>query len=244
MKEFEIIPAIDIIDGKCVRLIQGDYTRKTIYSGTPIDVALLFEDAGIKRLHMVDLDGAASGAPNNLRVLEEIASKTNLKIDFGGGVKSESSLQSVFNAGAKFVSIGTLAVKQPKLLESWIESYGSDKIILGADVIEKKIAVQGWHETTELNVSEFLLDYKRRGITTAFCTDISKDGMLQGPSLALYSELLVELKNFNLIASGGISSLQDLDDVKNTGCSGVIIGKAIYENKISLKELKSFIEKC
>ncbi len=238
----EIIPAIDIIDGKCVRLIQGDYAQKTIYNENPLEVAKQFEDIGIKRLHLVDLDGAKKGEVVNLSVLEKIAEGTNLVIDFGGGIKKEETLISVFNAGADLATIGSLAVKEPELFYNWVKKYGIHKFLLGADVKNEKIAIGGWMETTDLSVFDFIADYLKQGLKNIFCTDISKDGLLQGPSIELYKKIIEKSPEINLIASGGIASLKDLELLKVNGCYGAIIGKAIYEEKISLNELKNFMD--
>lgn len=239
--KFEIIPAIDLIGGKCVRLSQGDYERKTIYNASPLDVAMEFEDNDIKRIHLVDLDGAKKGEPVNLKVLESIASKTKLVIDFGGGIKTEKNIESVFNAGANMLAIGSIAAKDPELFYSWLNKYSAAKIILGADVKEELIAVAGWTETTDLTILDFLKSNVLQGLKQTFCTDISKDGMLQGPSIELYKKIILEFPQLNLIASGGVSMLKDIYALQEIGCSGAIIGKAIYENKIKLSELKQFM---
>lgn len=239
--KIDIIPAIDIIDGKCVRLTQGDYDKKTTYNENPLEVAKQFEDIGIKRLHLVDLDGAKKGEVVNLKVLELIASKTNLIIDFGGGIKTDASINSVFNAGADLATIGSLAVKQPELLFSWVKKYGPAKIMLGADVNDEKIAIGGWLETTDINVLDFLKINYYKGITNIFCTDISKDGLLQGPSIELYKKIMATLPELKLIASGGVSNMNDVFELDEIGCGGVIIGKAIYEGRITMVELRSWI---
>ncbi len=236
----EIIPAIDIIDGKCVRLSQGDYAQKKIYNENPLEVAKQFEDAGIKRLHLVDLDGAIKGTIVNQKVLETIAAKTKLIIDFGGGIKTDADIQSVYNAGASIATIGSLAVKNSELFFSWVTKYGSDKILLGADVKNEKIAVSGWIEQTEISVFDFIKTNSEKGVINIFCTDISKDGMMQGASTELYKKIKDQFPSINLIASGGVSSLKDLEAVQEAGCSGAIIGKAIYEGSISLSHLKSY----
>ena len=240
----EIIPAIDLIDGKCVRLSQGDYSKKTVYHENPLEVALRFEDAGIRRLHLVDLDGARKGQLVNLPVLESIAGQTSLKIDFGGGIKSNTDIQSVYDAGAAMATIGSLAVKNPDLFFSWVRKYGTEKILLGADVKNEMIAVSGWTEQTRVPVFDFIRKNLEAGVSNVFCTDISKDGMMKGPATELYSSLVREFsKNdrIHLVASGGISTIQDIHAVKEAGCSGVIIGKAIYEGAIPLEELKPFL---
>ena len=237
----EIIPAIDIIDGKCVRLTQGDYAQKKVYNENPLEVAKEFEDAGIKRLHLVDLDGAKAGKIINLKVLEAIAEKTQLVIDFGGGIKSEEDLSSVLNAGANLAAIGSVAVKDPELFYAWVQKYGPGKFLLGADVRNEKIAVSGWLEETDLSVFGFIKKYITHGVKNIFCTDISKDGLLQGPAMDLYIKIISENPEINLIASGGVASLKDLKELSQIGCKGAIVGKAIYEGKISLKELTSLL---
>lgn len=231
-----IIPAIDIIDGNCVRLTKGDFGTKKIYSENPLDVAKEFEDNGIEFLHLVDLDGAKSKRIINYKTLELIASNTNLKIDFGGGLKSDNDLKIAFESGANQVTGGSVAVQEPKRFNSWVQSYG-DKIILGADCINRKIATNGWFQTSELDVLDLLLEFEQRGVKSVICTDISKDGMLSGPSIGLYKDLISNTKA-QLIASGGVSSIQDLIELKSIGCEGAIIGKAIYEGKVTLKELR------
>jgi phosphoribosylformimino-5-aminoimidazole carboxamide ribotide isomerase len=235
-----IIPAIDIIDGKCVRLTQGDYGQKKIYNEHPLEVAREFEDAGLTRLHLVDLDGAKQGKVKNWKVLETIAGKTKLVIDFGGGIKTEEDLRIVLESGAALATIGSLAVKQEKEFVDWLNKYGAAKFLLGADVKNQKIAVSGWTETTDISIYDFLQKYLNHGITEVFCTDISKDGLLQGPAVDLYKKILEETK-VSLIASGGVSSLHDIDRLEEAGCSGVIIGKAIYENRITLEELSKYV---
>jgi phosphoribosylformimino-5-aminoimidazole carboxamide ribotide isomerase len=237
----EIIPAIDIIDGKCVRLTQGDYELKTVYNENPLEVAKEFEAAGIKRLHLVDLDGAKAGKIINLKILEAIAGNTQLVIDFGGGIKKEEDLTNVFNAGANFATIGSLAVREPEIFYSWLKKYGTGKFLLGADVKNEKIAVSGWLETTELSVFDFIKTNTEHGVKNIFCTDISKDGLLQGPAMDLYLKIISENPEINLIASGGVSNIKDLKELSQIGCKGAIVGKAIYEGKIKLKELQNFI---
>lgn len=236
-----IIPAIDIIEGKCVRLTKGDYGTKKIYNENPVEVAKGFEDAGVQYLHVVDLDGAKASHIVNYNVLEEIASKTNLKIDFGGGLKSDNDLRIAFESGANQITGGSIAVKNPTVFESWISKYGTERIILGADCNNEKIAVSGWQEESELEVLPFVKDYESKGICYVICTDISKDGMLEGPSFDLYERILKNTSNIQLIASGGISTIEELPQLADLGCEGVIIGKAIYENRISLKELENYI---
>ncbi len=237
----EIIPAIDCIDGKCVRLTQGDYQQKTIYHDDPLEVALQFEGAGIKRLHLVDLDGAKAGKVINWKVLERIAANTSLEIDFGGGIKKEEDLKKVLDCGAKWAVIGSLAAKEPEIFSTWISRYGSGTFFLGADVKKDKIAVGGWQETTETGILDFIDQYYSLGITYMFCTDISKDGKLEGPATALYARILEHNPLIRLVASGGVSGMDDLHALQMAGCSGVIIGKAIYENRISLADLKPFL---
>ena len=239
---FQIIPAIDIIDGKCVRLTQGDYAQKIIYNENPLEVALEFESIGIKRLHLVDLDGAKLGRVVNYKVLEKIASKTGLSIDFGGGIKTDDDLETVFNYGADLATIGSIAVKNKSLFFSWIKKYGPEKLFLGADVKNEKIAVGGWLETTNISITDFIEENLREGIQQIFCTDISKDGLLQGPAIGLYKNLIAKFPNMNLTASGGVSNAADLNELKQVGCSGAIVGKAIYEGKITMDELKAFIK--
>ncbi|RCW90739.1 1-(5-phosphoribosyl)-5-[(5-phosphoribosylamino)methylideneamino]imidazole-4-carboxamide isomerase [Winogradskyella arenosi] len=236
-----IIPAIDIIEGKCVRLTKGDYDTKKIYNENPLEVAKAFEDAGIQYLHVVDLDGAKAQHIVNYKVLETIATKTNLKIDFGGGLKSDDDLKIAFESGAHQITGGSIAVKNPEVFEGWISKFGSDKIILGADCNNEKIAISGWQEESDLEVIPFIKDYQSKGITNVICTDISKDGMLEGPSFELYKRILEDAEGVKLIASGGISQFDELPKLLDLGCDGVIIGKAIYENRISLKELEAFL---
>ena len=247
-----IIPAIDIIEAKCVRLTKGDYNTKKIYNENPLEVAKEFEDAGIEYLHVVDLDGAKASQIINYKVLEEIATKTNLKIDFGGGLKSDKDLEIAFNSGANQITGGSIAVKNPTIFQSWIQKFGSEKIILGADFYPDnsggKIATNGWQEESSLELMPFISDYQQKGIEYVICTDISKDGMLEGPSFDTYKEILSQNvissaveKSIKLIASGGISTFDELPKLAELGCEGVIIGKAIYENKISLKQLENFI---
>ncbi|MGL4518592.1 MAG: 1-(5-phosphoribosyl)-5-[(5-phosphoribosylamino)methylideneamino]imidazole-4-carboxamide isomerase [Phocaeicola sp.] len=235
----ELIPAIDIIEGKCVRLSQGDYATKKVYNESPLEVAKEFEANGLRRLHVVDLDGAASHHIVNYRILEQIASRTSLIIDFGGGIKSEEDLQIAFGSGAEMVTLGSIAVKQPQLFLSWLEKFGSERIILGADVKERRIAVQGWLEESEQELLPFLHGYSQHGIHKVLCTDISCDGMLQGPSIELYKEVMEEFPQMHLIASGGVSKLQDIIDLQEAGIPAVVFGKALYEGRITLKELST-----
>ena len=246
-----IIPAIDIIEGKCVRLTKGDYNTKKIYNENPLEVAKKFEAAGIQYLHVVDLDGAKASQIINYKVLEQIATKTNLKIDFGGGLKADKDLEIAFNSGANQITGGSIAVKNAAVFKSWITKFGAEKIILGADFYPDnsggKIATNGWQEESSLELIPFIADYQQKGIQYVICTDISKDGMLQGPSFETYSKILKECEveyaktSLKLIASGGISTFNELPKLAALGCEGVIIGKAIYENKISLKQLENFI---
>lgn len=231
-----IIPAIDIIDGKCVRLTKGDYSTKKVYNEDPLEIAKEFEGNGIQYLHLVDLDGARSGKIINHKVLSEIASKTPLNIDFGGGLKSDSDLKIAFDSGATQITGGSIAVKDRDTFINWLDQFGPEKIILGADYKDRMIATNGWEEGSELDVLDFIQGYEARGVRSVISTDIAKDGMLQGPSLELYKEIL-EKTNVELIASGGVSNMQDLYDLKELGCNGAIVGKAIYEGNISLKEL-------
>ena len=242
-----IIPAIDIIEGKCVRLSKGDYNTKKIYNENPLEVAKSFEDAGIEYLHLVDLDGAKSSKIINHKVLEEIATKTNLKIDFGGGLKTDADLKIAFESGANQITGGSIAVKNPDVFKNWISTFGSNKIILGADANNRKIAVSGWLEESNEEVIPFIQNYQKEGISYVICTDIAKDGMLEGPSFELYKDILSSCKNAKLIASGGISTFDELPKLAELGCEGTIIGKAIYEGRITLKQLENFIlnqQKC
>lgn len=235
-----IIPAIDIINGKCVRLTHGDYTQQKIYNENPVEVAKQFENAGITRLHMVDLDGAKAGAIINLKVLEAVASQTKLLIDFGGGIKKLTDVENVFNAGASIATIGSLAVKHPELLEEWLMEFGADKFLIGADVLDEKIKISGWLEDGGMNVFDFIGKMIGLGVTNIFCTDISKDGAMKGPSIDLYKNIMAEHPEINLIASGGVTTMEDLIKLKETGCTGAIIGKAIYEGTITLKQLITY----
>ena len=237
----QIIPAIDIIEGKCVRLTQGDYEQKKIYNEHPLEVAKEFEDAGLQRLHLVDLDGAKAGSVKNWKVLETIAAKTSLTIDFGGGIKKEEDVKVVFNSGAALATIGSLAVKNEFEFVKWLLTFGADKFLLGADVKEEKIAVGGWLETTDIWIYDFIQKYIEHGVQQIFCTDVSKDGKLEGPSIDLYKNIINKFPELHFIASGGVSSLKNLEELKEIGCKGVIVGKAIYENRISLTDLKNFV---
>jgi len=233
----EIIPAIDIIDGKCVRLTQGDYAQKKIYNEFPLEVAMEFEDAGLKRLHLVDLDGAKAGKVKNWKVLETVASKTGLVVDFGGGIKTAQDVDIVFDSGAALATVGSIAVKDGPLFVSWLEEYGAARFFLGADVKNEKITVGGWLETTDRWVYDFIEEYSGKGITQLFCTDVSKDGLLQGPALELYATIVEKFPALHFVASGGVSGMDDLLRLEEIGCKGVIIGKAIYEGRVTLKEL-------
>jgi len=236
-----IIPAIDIIDGKCVRLTKGDYNTKKVYNENPLEVAKMFQDAGIEHLHLVDLDGAKAKHIVNHKVLENIATKTNLNIDFGGGLKTNEDLHIAFNSGAKQITGGSIAVKDPSIFKNWIEKFGTHKIILGADANNEKIAISGWQEESDEELIPFVKQYIEEGISYVICTDIAKDGMLEGPSFNLYKKMLDALPKVKLIASGGISKFEELPKLAQLGCEGTIIGKAIYENKISLKQLENYI---
>ncbi len=236
----QIIPAIDLIDGKCVRLTEGDYAQKKIYNEDPLEVAKAFEGIGLMRLHLVDLDGAKAGEVVNWKVLEKIANQTSLKIDFGGGIKKEATLKTVLDTGAAYATIGSLAVKNRNLFEEWIERFGAAVFMLGADVFEEKIAIGGWLEKTEIDVYTFMQSYIIKGLQQMFCTDISKDGKLEGPSIDLYKKIIAKFPTLQLIASGGVSNLQDLRELREIGCSSAIVGKAIYENRITLDELSKF----
>lgn len=235
----KIIPAIDIIDGQCVRLSKGDYSTQKVY-GNPLEMAKQFEDNGIKYLHVVDLDGAKAGKVMNLKAVEKIASQTNLTIDFGGGVKSRYDLELILNVGVKKVTLGSLAVQNRDLCEEWISEYGAEKFILGADSLDRKIKTSGWLEDSELEVVDFIKSYQSSGLQEVICTDISKDGMLAGPSFDLYKDILSQTE-IKLIASGGVSSIQDLEDLKELGCDGAIVGKAFYEGKITMQDLQKLI---
>lgn len=237
----EIIPAIDIIDGKCVRLSQGDYAQKTIYNEDPLEVALEFQDAGVKRLHLVDLDGAKAQHIVNWKVLERIASKTDLTIDFGGGLKSDDDLKVAFDCGAQMVTGGSIAVKDPVTFLAWLERYGAERIILGADANKGMIAVSGWQEESTQEILPFINEYAAKGITKVISTDISKDGMLTGPSFDLYKEILGELPELYIIASGGISNFEDILQLDADKVPAVIVGKAIYEQRISMAQIEKYI---
>ena len=237
----QIIPAIDLIGGKCVRLRQGDYSSKKEYHDDPLEMAKRFEGAGIQRLHLVDLDGAKAKKIVNADVLQRISSGTSLEVDFGGGIQSDEEIEKAFEFGAKQVTGGSIAVKNPEIFQAWIKTYGSEKIILGADAKNKKIAVGGWEETTSVDLIPFIKDYVAKGISYVICTDVAKDGLLQGPSMDLYKEILEEIPGVKLIASGGVSSVKDLEELEKIGVYGTIVGKAYYEGRVSLEELGAFI---
>ena len=237
----ELIPAIDMIEGKCVRLSQGDYGTQKVYAEDPAEMARRLEDAGIRRLHVVDLDGAKAGHIVNYRTLERIATQTNLCIDFGGGLKSDEDLRIAFESGAKMVTGGSIAVREPERFLAWLKAYGSERIILGADAKDRKIAVGGWEESTTLELIPFIQDYVQKGVRKVICTDISKDGMLQGPAVELYQEIQREVPEVYLVASGGVSSIADIERLAEAGIPAVIFGKALYEGRISFQELERFI---
>ncbi|MGB7068373.1 MAG: 1-(5-phosphoribosyl)-5-[(5-phosphoribosylamino)methylideneamino]imidazole-4-carboxamide isomerase [Pyrinomonadaceae bacterium] len=236
----EIIPAIDLIDGKCVRLTHGDFASEKIYSDEPLETAKRFESAGLKRLHVIDLDGAKIGKPKNLAVLELIAKGTNLTIDFGGGIKTRADLESVFSAGAAIANSGSIAAKEPETFLGWIDKYGKEEILLGADAKDGNIAIDGWQTETDLSIIDYLKNYTDRGVTAAFVTDIGCDGAMGGPSTALYRQIIESVPQIDLIASGGVSSLLNIEELEQIGCAGVIIGKAIYEGAIKLEELSQY----
>lgn len=235
-----IIPAIDIIDGKCVRLTQGDYDRQKIYNEHPLEVAKQFEDAGLRRLHLVDLDGARDKAVRNWKVLETIAAKTSLVIDFGGGINTAKDVTIVFDSGAALATVGSIAVKNEDEFALWLQAFGPDKFLLGADVKERKIAIHGWKETTDIDIIDFIGGYIEKDVRQIFCTDVSKDGKLEGPSLDLYRDIIGQFPQLYFIASGGVSSMKDLQDLEHAGCSAAIVGKAIYEGRIDIAGLKDF----
>ncbi len=237
-----IIPAIDIIDGKCVRLEQGQYDRKTLYHADPLDAAMMFQDAGIRHLHLVDLDGAKASRVINWRVLQRLATRTDLIIDFGGGIKQQEDLDIVFENGANQATVGSIAAEHPELFHSWLQLYGNQKLILGADLKDGKVATRGWLETSAHTWKSFLALHLDHGASYVVCTDIARDGMLTGPAVGLYKEVLEVYPDLKLIASGGVSSVQDLVDLKQVGCYGAIVGKAIYEGKINLSELEKMAD--
>ena len=236
-----LIPAIDLINGHCVRLTKGDYSTQKVYNENPLEVAKQLEAHGIQFLHLVDLDGAKNQHIVNYRILEQIATQTNLKIDFGGGLKSDEDLKIAFNSGANQITGGSIAVQNPEVFSRWLNDYGSDKIILGADVTNEKIAINGWQEESQESLIPFVNAYQKKGIEYVICTDISKDGMLQGPAFKLYETILSKVTGIKLIASGGISHIEELPKLAQMGCEGVIIGKAIYENRITLKQLEKYV---
>ena len=233
----QIIPAIDIRDGKVVRLIEGDYSQMSVYKNSPLDTAKMFEGAGLQSVHIVDLDGARLGKVVNYKIIEQISSKTNLKIDVGGGLKTHEDVRIVFECGAHQINVGTLAVKNKSLFLEWLSFYGNEKVILSADVRDEKIAVSGWEEATKINLFDFLADYISHGLKNCVCTDISKDGKLQGVSIDLYKKVLEQFPSLQLVASGGVKDMSDIENAKKIGCYGIIIGKALYENRITLKQL-------
>lgn len=237
----QIIPAIDLIDGKCVRLTEGDYSQKTEYGTSPLELAKMYEDMGIVRLHLVDLDGAKAGSVKNWKVAEEISSGTSLKIDFGGGVKTREEVIRIIDLGIDLVTVGSIAAKQPELFQLWLEEFGANQFMLGADVRDEFIMVGGWIEKSSISLIPYLQDYVSKGIQSVFCTDVSKDGRLEGPATELYLKIKKQIPEIHLIASGGVSCMDDLYALKEAGCDGVIIGKAIYEKRISLQELSDFI---
>lgn len=236
----EIIPAIDIIDGKCVRLTHGDYSRKKIYNEHPLEVARQFEDAGLQRLHLVDLDGAKEGKVKNWKVLETLTAKTSLAIDFGGGIKTEKDVQIVFECGSQYATVGSIAVKEKETFIGWLKKFGAGKFLLGADVRDEKLTISGWTEGTEIWIYDFIQDYIENGVQQLFCTDVAKDGALEGPSIELYKNIIRKFPKLHFIASGGVRHLDDVYELKDMGCSGVIIGKALYEARISIEDLKKF----
>ena len=237
----EIIPAIDIIDGKCVRLTQGDYAQKTIYHADPVEVARRFEAAGLKRLHLVDLDGAKAGRVQHWKVLESVTAATKMVVDFGGGIKTEEEVRRVFESGAAIATVGSIAVKNEAMLLDWFTVYGVDRFLIGADVKGEMIAVGGWLEETQTDVFSFIERYMRHGVRQLFCTDVSKDGRMEGPSIDLYTRIIARFPDLSLIASGGVSKMDDLYALDAIGCSGAIVGKAIYEDAISLDDLQPFL---
>jgi phosphoribosylformimino-5-aminoimidazole carboxamide ribotide isomerase len=238
----KIIPSIDLVDGKCVRLTQGNFDEKKIYDRDPVAVAKRFAEAGIERLHLVDLDGAKAGKVINHQILERIAAETKLKIDFGGGIKSDDDIQKVFDCGANQVTAGTIAVQNPKLVLSWIQKFGKDKIILGADVLNGIVRINGWVNPSEIKLFDFITNYQWHGIRYVLCTDIEKDGMMKGSSVDLYKSIIKQFPEMRVIASGGVSSIEEIKQLNKIGCYGVVIGKAIYENLISLEDLAKLIK--
>lgn len=241
MKKIELIPAIDIIEGKCVRLTKGEYSSQKTYSENPLEIAKQLEDIGVKRLHMVDLDGAKSKHIVNHKVLETIANSTSLKIDFGGGIKSDADVHTAFDSGASLVTIGSVASTSPELFMSWIDKYGTDKIILGADVRNGMISINGWKEDSQYSLFDFLDKYIEAGIINILCTEISRDGMLEGPATDLYKEIMQRYPNINLIASGGISCMKDIEVLDDNGIPSVVFGKAMYEERISMADIRNWL---
>lgn len=237
----ELIPAIDIIEGKCVRLTQGDYSTRKVYNEDPLEVAKMLEDNGIRRLHVVDLDGAREGRIINYRTLDRIASRTSLIIDFGGGLKEESDVEIAFESGAQMITGGSIAVREPETFSAWIDKFGSERILLGADAKDRKIAIGGWKETTDVELIPFIEGYYKKGITKVVCTDIARDGMLQGPSVELYKEIREAIPTLYIIASGGVSSVADIERLDEAGIPAVIFGKALYEGRIQLRDLLRFM---
>lgn len=237
----EIIPAIDIIDGQCVRLTQGDYAQQTIYSDSPLEVAKMFEDSGIRRLHMVDLDGARQGKLVNLAVLNQVSSQTSLQIDFGGGIKTEEDVQRVFDNGASLINIGSIAYKAPQTVELWAKKWGWEMIFIGADVKDNRIMINGWKEQTDINIIDYIQPFYNNGMRQLFCTDVAKDGMLEGPSVELYQTIIHTFPALQLTASGGVTTVEDVDRLASAGCTRVIIGKSLYEGQIKLTELNKYI---
>jgi phosphoribosylformimino-5-aminoimidazole carboxamide ribotide isomerase len=237
----EIIPAIDLMDGRCVRLTHGNFERSTVYSDKPLEAAKRFEAAGIRRLHVVDLDGAKSGSPKNLAVLANVAENTDLEIDFGGGVRSETDLENVFGAGAAMANIGSIAMTDPEMFLDWVERYGSDRILLGADAKEGNIAVDGWQTETQIEIMDVLTRYTHEGVRNIFVTDIASDGAMTGPATELYERIVSALPDLRLIASGGVRTMRDVDELERIGCAGVIIGKAIYEGHITTEDLTNYV---
>ena len=235
-----LVPAIDIINGQCVRLTKGDYDTKKVYNESPVEVAKAFEGAGLTHVHVVDLDGARAKHIVNANVLEQIATQTSLQVDFGGGIKSETDLQTAFDCGASQVTLGSIAVSEPELVFEWLEKFGAEQLILGADAKNRRIATHGWEQDSGLDVIDFVKDYAQKGFEYVLCTDVAKDGMLAGPSLELYYEILEQLPELSLIASGGVTTMDDIYQCAELGCTAAIIGKAIYENKLSLKELERY----
>ena len=235
-----IIPAIDIMNGKCVRLSQGNFNQQKTYSENPLDVALSFKDAGLKHLHVVDLDGAKAGQVKHWEIVEAIATKTNLKVDFGGGIKTEADVNQLFDIGVQQVNLGSIAFKEPEMVKEWLNWFGNERIILSADSNHERLAVAGWQDQTKVSVIDFIMDFVQSGLQFATCTDIAKDGMMAGPNVELYNKILSAIPSLKLMASGGVNTLADLEALKSVGCYGCIIGKAIYEDSITLKELSGF----